>query len=348
MKDIKVSILCLSYNHAKYLRQTLDGFLAQKTDFAFEILINDDASTDGTVEIIEEYKKTYPEVIKPVFQKENQYSKGLRNFMIRFLIPKAKGKYLALCEGDDYWVDSLKLQKQVDFMDAHPDHALCFHPVNVIYEDKSRPDEVFPKKRPTLTVKNLLKGNFIQTNSVFYRRQEKYEGMNLNAMPADWYLHLYHAQFGKIGFTNQVMSVYRRHPGGIWWSSLGDGTNFWKEYGVPHMLLYAEMLRMYGNNEQDRQIIEQKITDGIAGFVAIEEGAVSILQQIAQKTPELVPYIIQTLYVVMFGEKEDVRSELGEAREEINRLRTQLDLIRSSRAWKIRNKLAKIFGKEQV
>ncbi len=109
-----VSICSITYQHAPYIRQCLDGFLMQKTDFAFEVLIHDDASTDGTEEIIREYEAKYPDIIKPLYEEENQWVKGRRGSRT-FNFPRAKGKYIAMCEGDDYWTDPLKLQKQVDF-----------------------------------------------------------------------------------------------------------------------------------------------------------------------------------------------------------------------------------------
>ena len=123
-----VSICCLTYNHAPIIKDCLDGFLAQKTSFPIEILIHDDASTDGTDIIIKEYAERNPNVIFPLFEKENQYSKGHRGSMdVEFNYSRARGKYIAYCEGDDYWTDPLKLQKQVDFLESHPDYSVCFH-----------------------------------------------------------------------------------------------------------------------------------------------------------------------------------------------------------------------------
>ncbi len=119
-----VSICCITYNHAPFIRQALDGFLMQKC-VDFEILIHDDCSTDGTTEIIREYAEKYPDIIKPLYETENQYSKGV--WVDGFNYRRAKGKYIAYCEGDDYWTDPLKLQKQVDFMESYPDYSVCFH-----------------------------------------------------------------------------------------------------------------------------------------------------------------------------------------------------------------------------
>lgn len=122
-----VSICCITYNHARFIRKCLDGFLMQETSFPIEILIHDDASTDGTDGIIREYADKYPNLILPLFETENQYSQGKQNEIDFYNYRRARGKYIAYCEGDDYWTDPLKLQKQVDFMESHPDYSVCFH-----------------------------------------------------------------------------------------------------------------------------------------------------------------------------------------------------------------------------
>ena len=121
-----VSVCCLAYNHEPYIRDCLEGFVKQKTDFKYEVLIHDDASTDKTAEIIREYEDKYPELIKPIYQTENQWSKGVP-LTNTFLYARANGKYYAICEGDDYWCDENKLQKQFDFMQAHPEYSACVH-----------------------------------------------------------------------------------------------------------------------------------------------------------------------------------------------------------------------------
>ena len=126
MDGIKVSVICLAFNHAKYIRDALEGFVSQETSFPFEVIVHDDASTDGTDEIIREYQAKYPEIIKPIFQKENQYSKGVL-ITREFIFPLLRGEYIAFCEGDDYWTDTRKLQRQADALDAHPEADICSH-----------------------------------------------------------------------------------------------------------------------------------------------------------------------------------------------------------------------------
>lgn len=122
-----VSICCITYNHAQFIRKCLDGFLMQQTDFPIEILIHDDCSTDGTTEIIREYEAKYPDLIFPLYEEENQYQQGKAAEIDLYNYRRARGKYIAYCEGDDYWTDLLKLQKQVDFMEANPEYSVCWH-----------------------------------------------------------------------------------------------------------------------------------------------------------------------------------------------------------------------------
>ncbi len=127
-----VSIGCITYNHENYIEEAIQSFLMQETNFPFEIIIHDDASTDNTAKIIAKYFKAYPKIIKPIFQKENQHSKTNVLIYPKFVYPNCKGKYIALCEGDDYWTDSLKLKKQVAAMEARPECSWCFHPAAIV------------------------------------------------------------------------------------------------------------------------------------------------------------------------------------------------------------------------
>ena len=129
-ENIKVSIICAAYNHERFIADALESFVAQKTDFKYEVIVNDDASTDNTASIIRKYQEKYPEIIKPIFQKENQYSRGVS--VSNIMLNASSGKYIATCEGDDYWIDENKLQKQVDFMETHPDCSMYGHANNVV------------------------------------------------------------------------------------------------------------------------------------------------------------------------------------------------------------------------
>ena len=134
MNEIMVSVCCIVYNHEKYLRKCLDGFIMQKCNFKYEVIIHDDASTDSSPEIIREYCEKYPDIFVPILQTENQYSKGVR-IGCTYIYPKVRGKYVALCEGDDYWTDPNKLQKQFDALEQYPDCHICLHRVDFVSED---------------------------------------------------------------------------------------------------------------------------------------------------------------------------------------------------------------------
>ncbi len=144
--DIMVSIVCIVYNHEKYLRKCLDGFIMQKTNFKYEVLIHDDASTDNSVQIIKEYVNKYPSIIKPIYQKENQLSKGIPiNWKYNF--PRALGKYIAMCEGDDFWTDDHKLQFQYDKLEVHSDVIMSVHRVCVVNENGDPTSQLMPTKK---------------------------------------------------------------------------------------------------------------------------------------------------------------------------------------------------------
>jgi glycosyltransferase involved in cell wall biosynthesis len=185
--------------------------MMQKTNFVFEILIHDDASKDKTAEIIREYEEKYPNIIKPIYQTENQYSKGIK-VTFKYNFPRAKGKYIALCEGDDYWTDPLKLQKQVDFLEANNDYVLCFHEVKILHTDGELKDDFITKVPENYeTIETLARlGNYIHTPSVVFRNSIKEFPFELDHSPiGDYFLCLMLAEQGKIKYIEEVMGVYR-------------------------------------------------------------------------------------------------------------------------------------------
>jgi glycosyltransferase involved in cell wall biosynthesis len=220
-----VSISCITFNHANYIRDALDGFLIQKTNFPFEILIHDDASTDGTTEIVREYEAKYPDIMKPLYETENQWSKGIRGSTV-FNFPRARGKYIALCEGDDYWTDPYKLQKQVDFLEANEDYAGCSHNTRIIYDDSGKDDTLTVNSaiKDSYTIDDITKGHiYFHTSSMVYRNIFKgnFPKKYLTDYIGDWFLLIAHADIGPIKYIDNVMSVYRIHANGIW-SNLSD------------------------------------------------------------------------------------------------------------------------------
>ena len=211
MQEIKVSVVCNAYNHELYIRDALEGFVIQKTNFAFEVLIHDDASTDKTADIIREYEAKYPGIIKPIYQTENQYTKG---GVSRFQAPRIKGKYVALCEGDDYWTDPLKLQKQYDAMEAHPEIDICAHAaIMVNAKNEKKIDLIAPrKKNDIISAEDVIYGGgaFVATNSLFYKAYLYTTLFEFRkSFRIDYTLQIQGALRGGMLYLSEVMSVYR-------------------------------------------------------------------------------------------------------------------------------------------
>lgn len=213
-----VSISCITYNHAPYIRECLDGFMMQQTNFPFEVLIHDDASTDGTTEIIRGYAEKYPNIIKPLYEEENQWVKGRRG-SAAFNFPRAQGKYIALCEGDDYWTDPLKLQKQVDFLESHPDYVMCTHHYNEYIQTNNKIKE-HPKVKSTIIDLGTLihfSYYYFQPVTLLYKKSvfctDEY---NEYKITRDTVLFYYLLTKGKGYYINDTMAAYRRHTEGVW------------------------------------------------------------------------------------------------------------------------------------
>ena len=233
-RTCKVSVLCAAYNHEEYLRQTLDSFVNQKTDFPFEVLVNDDASTDSTGDIIREYAARYPEIIRPFYQKENLYSRRINLYDVVFF-PACRGEYIAVCEGDDYWNDPEKLQLQVDWLDAHPEYSACVH--NSIGRFSDQPDKVLFAQDGDRDIpfEQVVQGmsHAYHTSSILARRE-----FILN--PPDYRDVAYHQGYftdyaigvrlglsGKVRFLDRCMSVYRIGSNPSAWSK-GVGQEYHK------------------------------------------------------------------------------------------------------------------------
>jgi glycosyltransferase involved in cell wall biosynthesis len=211
-----VSICCQVYNHEKFLDQAIKGFLSQQTNFEFEIIIHDDASTDASRQIIENYAKL-DNRIKPIFQKENKFSKNER-ILFKYIYPKCIGEYIAVCDGDDYWTDPLKLQKQVDFLENNVDYGivgtrlLCYYN----YDDKFV-DWIHPKnKKEILNIADLADGNFIFSSSVLVRNDFKIQEWWGKLPFCDWPMYLLQVRDRKVKILDKNTGVYRVHSNGIY------------------------------------------------------------------------------------------------------------------------------------
>lgn len=244
-ETVMVSICRITYNQEEYIRDALDGFLSQDTDFSYEVLIHDDASTDGTADIIREYARQYPEIIKPILQTENQYAKGLTNVSGTYNFPRAKGRYIAMCEGDDYWTDPHKLQRQTDYMEAHPDCSLVFHSACIEVQGRAlterrmrpyrrsrrvSPEEIIDKTSGYPTASLMFRADMVKILPDFY----------VNAPLADIPLQLMAAARGWAYYMDRPMCVYRLGGAFSWTTLMKQG-----DYERKQRQYYQDMKKMY-------------------------------------------------------------------------------------------------------
>lgn len=285
-----LTVLTLAYNQAAYIGEAIESVLAQRTDFPVEHIIVDHCSTDGTREIIADYARKHAS-IWPVFLARRN-SKGAN---VRALFSRCRSRYAALCDGDDYFTDPRKLQKQVDFLETHPECGLCFHPVDVMYEDGS-PSRVYPPEdilpsgiQQFNTIKDLLFANFIQTNSVVYRWRFT-EGLpdwfDATLVPGDWYWHLLHAETGLIGYLREHMAVYRRHATSLYATAEGDLVAHRGIHGLNELHAYDVVNRhFHGRYYTD---IKRLVTGVFADFLKIylRTGDDTLLQRGCSDCPD--------------------------------------------------------------
>lgn len=254
-KEIMVSVSCITFNHEAYIARALDSFLMQKTDFPFEILVYDDASTDRTQEIIREYEKRYPQIIKPYYQTENQYSKGKYNVEGFFNYPRAEGKYIAMCDGDDYWTDEHKLQLQVDYMEAHPECAMCLHSARIETQEKAIQSLVirpYRKDRLISAEEVIDKPSNYPTASLLFRTeytkdlQDYYYVSPVGDIP----IQIHMAAKGTVYYMDRSMSVYRQGVS-VSWSALMKQGNY-KQNLIDHHNAMKVMYRGFSKETNGR------------------------------------------------------------------------------------------------
>lgn len=283
MDETLVSVICLAYNHEKYIRKCLEGLVMQKTSFRFEVLIHDDASTDQTADIIREYEAKYPDIIKPVYQTENQYSKHI-GIIKTFLLPKVRGKYMAWCEGDDYWSNENKLQLQYEAMERNPECSLCVHRVQGIKEDgEILADRRFPDDGIIIHTGIIEQNEFFsliigaysfQTSSYFVRANRYLEYMNnppefkLVSNVGDEPMLLFFGNDGPVLYIDEVMSCYRIGAIGSW-SSRNALDKDKRLTHVRSMIKMYQLFNSYSNNAyqeytdkviESYRIVEKQLT----------------------------------------------------------------------------------------
>lgn len=222
---MKVSVYCTVYNHEKYIRSALEGFVSQITNFDYEVYVHDDASTDRSADIIREYARKYPNIIKPIFQTENQYSKKVDIFEA-FICPQLSGDYIACCEGDDYWTDPHKLQIQADFLDSHPEYCACVHNSYLHDLRTGKQTVMYGREDRDIGFLDVVQSGSAcyQTASLMHRREYALNMPDFycNTIKhgfGDYPLSIYLALSGKIRYLGKIMSVYRFGSASSWTAS---------------------------------------------------------------------------------------------------------------------------------
>lgn len=236
MQECILTVYCLAFNHEKYIRKTLEGFVNQKTSYKFHVVVHDDASTDGTKKIIEEYVQRYPELITPIYQTENQHSKKV-DIYDNFLQPLMTSKYSAICEGDDYWCDPNKLQLQIDYMEQHPSCSLCVHNTELIKEN-GESKGIFLNETGVykqITPEQVIEaggGGLFHTSSFVYRtafRHQKPKEFSIHGV-GDYPLAMYLSMQGDVHYIGRVMSVYRIGSVNSWVKRVSNNPTLFDEH----------------------------------------------------------------------------------------------------------------------
>ncbi len=242
---IMASISCVTFNHATFIRQALDSFLMQKTDFEYEILVHDDASTDGTGDILREYAQKYPDKVRPLIQTENQYSQGIDNISGAFNFPRARGRYIFMCDGDDYWISPDKVQRQVDYMEAHPECTLCIHSAKINLMGKALTES---QMRPYRGSRVITPEEIVDKSSGYAMSSMAFPARLVRELP-DYYvdcpvgdtpLQLIAAANGYGYYMDEAMSAYRVGVAGSWTMEGKNG-----DYGKKQKIYYERMKKTY-------------------------------------------------------------------------------------------------------
>jgi glycosyltransferase involved in cell wall biosynthesis len=258
---VKVSVIVHTYNHESYIRQTLDSILAQEVNFEYEVIVGDDASPDSTPKIIQEYQVKFPNIIKPLLHPKNLGGYGKGNTLATLAV--CQGKYIAAMDGDDYWTNPLKLQKQVDFLENNPDFVACFHNALIHFEDGSHPDMNVNNddQRIVTSIEDLVGEDeiwYMATSAVMFRNGiiKEYPQWFHNSKSGDIPRYILLGKHGKFFYINEIMSVYRKNGGGMSFTDGKQDANF-----------LFNRIEMYRGIDQELEFkFHQKINKNIARY----------------------------------------------------------------------------------
>ena len=316
-RPLRLSICVVSYNHEKYIAQALEGFLKQKTNFAFQVIVGDDASTDATPKILRDYAEKYPEIIIPVLREKN--ISPINNSIDVY--SRAKTEFVAICDGDDYWTDENKLQMQVDLLDAHPEFAVCYHPTTIHFMDGSRADIEYPIpayrfNKKILTLHDLATRNPMHTNSIVYRWRfqsaDIRQAMPNNICPGDYFLALLHAENGGIALIDRVMSVYRVHSGGMSFEIHKRPDLVWLKYGLEELNFHKAVDGhfSYQLNKYFRSSLEKKSSAILLSY--LRHGAFDKLKRYKDEYPEYYELAMEHRENSLNGDVASILAAMGD------------------------------------
>ena len=283
-QKIKVSVTLVTFNHEKFITQAIESILLQEVNFDYEIIIGEDFSRDSTREIVIAYQKKYPDKIRLILPEKNLGCYGQKIFVQT--LQACRGEYIALLDGDDYWTFPDKLQQQVDYLDNHPECAICFHDVTTIFEDRAEAPRRYNDYEPSQfsELENILKSNFIPTCSTLYRRDlfGEFPDWYYDTVCGDWVLHVLNARYGKIGYINQSMGVYRVHKNGLF-------SGMKKIQQLKEAIKCYELLNEYLNFEYNQIIKSEQIYRYLTCFLIYKKEG-SLL-----KNKQFISQLIKTL-----------------------------------------------------
>lgn len=303
--SVMVSIACVAFNHEYCIAQALDGFLMQETNFPFEIIIHDDVSTDSTVEIIKAYEKKFPNIIKPIYQSENQFSQGINPMF--FIFSKIQGKYMALCDGDDYWTDSKKLQIQVESMEKHPNIDVCFHPTYKLIASKQRGILAkYSEENKIFTAEEILLGGgeFCPTASLLLRGSliAEFPEWFSKMIPGDYPMQIMGSARGGALYLSKCMSAYRVGESSAW-SSLSIANS---EKQKEHLLSFHKMLTKMNNyfNNRFKKEIDKLIYESSLAFIKRRAIDIAVRDEIFNKYREIFSKKQKILWYLLYRNKD--------------------------------------------
>lgn len=348
-----VSVVVITYNHAEYITKCLDSILSQQ-DVQMEVIVADDASSDDTQSVIKQYAKNDTRIV-PILRRSNV---GITKNLIGAM-DSAKGKYIALCEGDDFWIDDKKLAKQQRRMEKKPTSTVCFHPVSVVKSNGTEKVGVFPDRKSDFTLQALIKSNFIQTNSVMYKNIGPYKGIFYDdVLPLDWLIHVYHAKKGNdIIYIDSEMSSYRKHEGGVWWRDDKNIRDFWKKNGEKHFRMFENMTDIVADDTELTKLVHQS-SSRLVETMIVELNSVNdvgIAKSLLKRHPEIVLDRLVDVCLQIENAREEARAlsdelaykiaESEDLREQRDRLSGLLKEHQESLSWRVTSPLRSLKGK---